>query len=269
MATGNLHFDGSVQVDGEVTHGMTVEVGGDIVVKGTVDGAVMQAGGNIQVGGGVISHAKLHAGGSVSARFAEASQIYAGTTIAIDDMALECDLQALNQITVGVKAKSRGRLVGGSAKAMMLIKVPNLGSDKSGVTRAMVGFNPELEKRAEELGARMETEKANEEKLQKLVTHLKATGDPKHMLERVVASWREAVQVWGKSIVERVDLDKEMALIGNARIEVAMGMEGSVELAFGSHKVVPHHDYGQGSFSVNEEGHPIFTNTGGVIKLVT
>lgn len=269
MATGNLHFDGTVQVDGEVTHGMTIEVSGDIVVTGTVDGAVLQAGGNIRVGGGVISHAKLHAGGSVSARFAEASQIYAGTTIALDDMALECDLQALNQITVGVKAKNRGRLVGGSAKAMMLITVPNLGSDKSGITHAMVGFNPELEKRAEELTARLATEKANEEKLQKLVTHLRASGDPKHMLEKVVSSWREAVQVWGKSMVKRFELDKEMALIGNAKIKVSVGLEGSVELAFGSHKVAVHHDYGPGSFSVNEEGHPIFTNSGGMIKPVT
>lgn len=44
MATGNIHYDGTVQVDGEVQHGMLVQASGDIIVSGTVDGGVLEAG---------------------------------------------------------------------------------------------------------------------------------------------------------------------------------------------------------------------------------
>jgi uncharacterized protein (DUF342 family) len=263
LATGNIYFDGTVQVEGEVIQGMKIEAGGDIVVGGTVDGAVLEAGGNIQVCGGVISNARLRARGSVSARFAESSQIYAGTVIDLNDMALECDLQALNQIIVGTKAPQRGRLTGGSAKAMMLVKAPLFGSNKGGMTHVVVGANPELELQYQTLQQRIEKEKTNEENLQKLVQHLTAIGDPKGMLDRVKVSWRQAMQTWGKSLAERGELDKELARTRNAKVEVSMGVVGGVDLAFGVTKVRLRKDYATGRFSVDPDGRIVFTDPQG------
>ena len=81
----------------------------------------------------------------MSARFVEGSQVLAGTTIVIEDTALQGDLQANNQIIVGIKSPERGRLAGGSARAMMLIRAPLLGSSTSGVTSLSLGVNPVLE----------------------------------------------------------------------------------------------------------------------------
>ena len=116
MATGNVSFDGTVSIEGEVLPGMKVHATGDIVVGGVIDGAELKAGGDIRIGGGIIAKAQVEAGGAVSARFVEGSQVLAGTTIAIDDTALQSDLQANNQIVVGLKSP-RGRLAGGSARA--------------------------------------------------------------------------------------------------------------------------------------------------------
>lgn len=263
LATGHIYFGGTVHVDGEVIQGMKIQASGDIVVDGTVDGGLLDAGGDIHVSGGVISKARLRAGGAVSARFAESSHIYAGTVIALNDMALECDLQALNQITIGVKAPQRGRLVGGIARAMMLVKVPILGSNKGGVTQVLVGANPELELEYQTLQQRIDQEKANEENLQKLVQHLGAIGDPKGMLERVKTSWRQAVQVWGASLVERGELEKELALTRNAKVEIGVGVVGGVDLAFGGTKARLNKDYGPGSFSIDTDGRVAFTDPSG------
>jgi uncharacterized protein (DUF342 family) len=263
LATGNIYFDGTVQVEGEVNQGMKIQAGGDILVGGTVDGALLEAGGNIQVSGGVIANARLRAKGSVSARFAESSQIYAGTVIALNDMALECDLQALNQIIVGAKTPQRGRLTGGTAKAMMLIKTPMLGSNKGGVTQVVVGANPELELQYKTLQERIDKEKSNEENLQKLVQHLSSIGDPKGMLDRVKVSWRQAMQVWGKSLAERGELDNELARTRNAKVEVGIGVMGGVDLAFGTTKVKLRKDYAAGRFSVDPDRHIVFTDPQG------
>lgn len=263
MASGNIHYEGTVQVDGDVIQGMKVQASGDIVVNGTVDGGMLEAGGNIRVTGGIIAHANLRAGGSVSARFAEGAHIYAGTVIALDDMALECELQSLNQIIVGTNAPQRGRLTGGTATAMMLIRAPILGSDKGHVTKISMGVNPELDAKYEALQVRIDKEKTTEEALEKLMKQLTNAGDPKGMLERVKASLHHAVQVWGRSLAERSELDQQLAQGQRARIELGMGVGGAVDLAFGKLTGKLRKEYGAGAFSVNSEGHIVFADASG------
>ena len=117
LASGNIHYDGTVEVAGDVSPGMTVQASGDIVVHGLVEGARIDARGSVKVSGGIIAHSVVNAGIAVSARFAENATIHAGTAIVIEQMALHCDLQALNQVLVGGAAGARGRLVGGSTRA--------------------------------------------------------------------------------------------------------------------------------------------------------
>lgn len=268
MTTGNIHFDGTVQVDGEVSHGMTVQASGDIVVKGVVDGGLLEAGGDIRVSGGIIAQARVQARGAVSARFAENSAIFAGTVIALDDMALGCELECLNQIIIGDKLPQRGSLVGGSATAMMLVRVPLLGSDKSGITVVKVGANAELQRQMQELAARLEKEKTNEENLQKLLKHLSTAGDPKGMLERVKASWRQAAQVWTQSLAEYRDLEEQMARTQKARVEVGRAVGGGVDVSFGSKIARMRTELSGGVFSVDPQTGILFTDASGWMTVV-
>jgi len=263
MASGNIHFDGTVHVAGDVLHGMKVQASGDIVVDGMVDGGQLDAGGHIQVAGGLIAHARLHAAGSVTARFAEGAQITAGSVIAIGDMVLDCQLHSLNQIIIGSHSPQRGRLVGGSTAAALLLRVPLLGSHKAGMTQVVVGTNPELEARYAALLHRIEEEKAVEANLDKLVKQLKAIGDPKHMLDRVKASRQHAVQVWGQSLAQKQELEKEMALALSARVEVSLGVEGAVDLQFGHTLAHLRHEFDPGSFSMDAQAQVLFTDRSG------
>ena len=263
MTTGNIHYEGTVQIDGDVLQNMKVQASGDIVVGGMVDGGLLEAGGNIKVTGGVIAHAKLRAAGSVSARFAQGAHIYAGTVIALDDMALECELQSLNQIIIGVAAPKRGRLIGGSATAMMLIKTPLLGSAKAAVTQLVLGTNQELEARYQALKERIAKEKMNEENLEKVVKQLTATGDPKGLLERVKASRAHAMQVWGKSLIEQGELEKQIALGSAAKVEIGVGVDGAADILFGKLKARLRQEFGAGSFSVDADGQVVFIAASG------
>lgn len=264
MASGNITFDGSVYVEGEVLTGMQVHASGDIVVNGAVDGGLLEAGGNIQVDGGIIAHAKVRAGGAVSARFVENSQIYAGTTIAINDMALQSELQALNQIMVGIKSPQRGRLVGGSARAMMLVSAPMLGADAGSITTVQVGVNPELEERFQNLLQLAEKQKTDEENLQKLIQTLTKTGDKHGMLGRAKASWQRAVQGWAQSLQEKDELEKQMAMTDDARVEVIVGVTGAVSMAFGNKVHSLRRSFDAGVFSL-AGGQLVFTGAGGQV----
>jgi uncharacterized protein (DUF342 family) len=263
LATGNIYFDGSVLVEGDVLQNMKVQASGDIFVGGTVESATLEAQGNVTVKGGIIAESRVSAKGAVNARFSEASRIKAGTVIGLDDAALGCELLALNQILVGIKYPQRGRLVGGSATAKMLLKVPELGSAKAGVTRVSVGVDPELEQRYKDLAERLDKEKANEENLQKLCAHLVSIKDPKGMLERARTSYKQAAQAWGKSLVEKTELDKLRKLMLNARLEVGLGTSGPVELMFGSLRMPLRKEYKAGSFSIGTDMRINFTGPDG------
>ena len=259
MATGNIHFDGTVHVSGEVVQGMKVQASGDIVVDGMVDGGQLEAGGNIEVAGGVIAHARLQAGGSITARFAQGVQIRAGTLIAIGDMVVDCELHSQNQIIIGGNSPVHGRLVGGVTTAGMLVQVPLLGSSNAAITNVVVGTNPELQAKYAALLHRIEEERAKEANLEKLVKQLKSAGDPKGMLERVKVSRQHAVQVWGQSLAEKVALEKEMELALTAKLVVLLGVEGAVDLTIGTIKARLRHEFNEGTFSVSPESQVIFT----------
>lgn len=260
MSTGNIHYDGTVQVDGEIGQSMVVQASGDILVGGMVDGGELQAGGDIKVVGGVIAHAKLRAKGTISARFAEASQLYAGVAIVIADTALECELQSLNQIVVGAKAPQRGRLVGGRATAMMLIRVPILGAATASVTHLVLGANPELEARYRELLQQMEKEREAQGSLLKLIAHLTAAGDPKGLLNRAQASLRNAASINAQTQSALQAVEAQLALSRNAAVEVSGAVSGAVDLGFGKVQAHLRSDYRAGTFRLNGEGVIVYTD---------
>ncbi|MDT8992686.1 FapA family protein [Curvibacter sp. APW13] len=263
LATGNLHFDGTVRVKGDVIQGMKVQATGDVEVGGVVEGSQLDAGGHVIVKGGIIAGAFARAAGTVAARFIESSTVDAGTLIAVDDMVLESTLVSRDQIHIGIKVPQRGKLVGGSTQAGKWIRVPYLGSSKGGVTQVAVGVNPELELRYQALLARMEQEKENETKLDKLAQQLGAMGDPKGMLPKVKAAWQAAVKQWGASLAERTELDALLKQARTARLELTKGTVGEVALQLGPMKVQLRREYGAGTFGVDPNGTPIFTDPAG------
>ena len=233
MATGNIAFDGTVRIDGEVMPGMRVNASGDIVVSGVVDNALLEAGGDVCVSGGIIAKSRVRAGGAVAVRFVENAQVLAGTNIVIEDTALQADLQANNQIVIGTKSTQRGRLAGGSARAMMLVRTPILGSPTGGVTQLLLGVNPALEARYQDLLRRIDKQREEEGNLEKLVKHLSKQPDKASLHERAKNSWQQAVQAWARLLPEREELERQLALVSTARVEIGVGIAGAIDLTFG------------------------------------
>lgn len=263
LESGNVYFNGTVNVSGDVHQAMKVEASGDIFVGGTVDGGLLRAGGNVLIQGGVIAGAQVEAQGAVTARFAEASSLSSGSVLTVHDAVLDCILVSQNRIEVGGKAGDRGRLVGGSVRAKMLLKVPQLGSESAAVTRIEMAVDPDLERHLNDNAARMATEKTNEENLQKVCAHLSAINDPKGMLERARAAWRQATQAWGQSLVERAELERQRSVLLQARIDVLVRTAGAIELAFGTRRLVLRKEYPRGAFSLNRESRIVHTGPDG------
>lgn len=258
LHTGNLDFDGTIHITGEVRPGMKVIASGDVTVKGLVDGAEIEAGGDVLVGGGIIGKSRVRAGGTLTAKFTEGSHLEAGDTIAIEDTVVQGELQAINQVLVGTKQTRRGRIMGGSVRAAMLVRAPVIGSPTSGVTNVLVGVNPALEAQYQQHLQAMEKKRKEEEELGKVIALLKKQPDRKEILEKAKLTWQHALQEWARLMVRKDELEKELALVEGARVEATEGCNGAIHLCIGKKTSDIRRDTQAGVFRL-AEGELVFT----------
>lgn len=127
LRSGNLETEGSLQIARDVTNGMSVRAGVDLAVKGTVEAADVEAGGSIEIGGGVIGvdKGRVRAGGDLKLRHALSARLFAGGTLEVTRSVSTSDLHA-REITVG------GTLLGNQAVAESRIRVLDAGSPAGG-----------------------------------------------------------------------------------------------------------------------------------------
>ena len=163
LSVGNIEFDGSVIVTGDVSPGMKISVTGDIIVEGFVEAASLKAKGDIRVGNSVIGHGDIHdqngelktditiiqASGSFSAKYIENVKIEAGDSIMIQEQSLRCDLTARNEIVVGGKGSQTGHLIGGHIHSGILIRANVYGSPAGARTYLEISADEKLHKKIE------------------------------------------------------------------------------------------------------------------------
>lgn len=148
-ATGNIDYAGDVQVNGNVCSNFSVRADGNVEVRGVVESATVEAGGNIIIARGMNGMGKgvLHAKGNIIAKFLENVVATAGGYIESGSI-LHSTVSAKTEIHVGGK---RAFIAGGVVSATKAVTVKTLGSSMGADTTVEIGINPELKARQQEL----------------------------------------------------------------------------------------------------------------------
>ncbi len=155
-STGDIEYEGSVNVKGNVLTGYTVQATGDIYVAGAVEGATLIAGGKIVLNRGIQGKGtgKMEAGGDIISNFIESSTVNAGGKI-VTDALMHSNVVAKDVIEVNGK---RGLIAGGSVRSTQKIETKVAGSSMGTQTELEVGIDPNcvdryhaIEKEMEEL----------------------------------------------------------------------------------------------------------------------
>ena len=148
-STGNIEYEGTVQVNGNVFTNFSIKAHGDIVVKGVVEGASLEADGNIIIARGMNGMGKgtLNAKGNIVAKFLENATAHADGYIASESI-LHSKIMACGEVTVDGK---RGFITGGRVCAAGGINVKTLGSEMGADTTVEVGADPKIKARIAQL----------------------------------------------------------------------------------------------------------------------
>lgn len=186
--TGNIHSLCSVIVQGDVMEGFFVKSGKDVTIRGMVEGAMIEAEGNIVISNGMIGmgHGILKAEGTVSAKYFENATIIAKGDITAENM-MNCRVETDGSI------KCRGRnaaLIGGSYKAGRTISAKYIGN--SGYTKTVVSI---ASKKLNEIYAMNEGSNSSEEMQSKLSKFQQAKELLQQQIEAVENIGEEESQV--------------------------------------------------------------------------
>lgn len=136
--TGNVNFNGIVNVKGNVSDTFNIYAGKDIIISGNVGNSIVRSEGNIVVKNGVIGKYKglVWAKGDVDVKFAENANILAGGNITIKRAALNCRLTAGNRI---IATQEKGQIIGGEIRAKKGLEVKVLGNELEHAMDVFVG----------------------------------------------------------------------------------------------------------------------------------
>lgn len=148
-STGNIDYEGSVQVNGNIFSNFTVKSKGNIEVRGVVEGAYLEADGNIIITRGMngMNKGSLKAGGNIISKFLENATAIAGGYIQTDSI-LHCNVTAQTEVVVTSK---KGFITGGKVSATNCVSVRTLGSQMGSDTVIEIGVDPSLKLKLQQL----------------------------------------------------------------------------------------------------------------------
>lgn len=142
LATGHIIFRGSVVISGDVTESMKVIAGGNVFVKGFVEGSLIEAGGDIRIGGAIIGHqiasaekdteysTELKAQGDIECNIAQYARLTASGNLYVKKQIMHCAVSAA-KVYAGPEDNPNGKIIGGYFYLDYGIHTGNLGAPSS------------------------------------------------------------------------------------------------------------------------------------------
>lgn len=237
---------------------MQVRVSGDVVVLGTIEAARVQAGGNINVNGGIIGLAErrhasrpgdaeagparsahITAGGSVKARFIENAVVNADKSVAAEREIRQSRIYAGEGVTVGASNSPLGVITGGETHAARAVRAGSIGSLAAVPTLVAVGLHPHAAARREALQQRRAGLQEEQAKLEKLMLFLRENParDTNGMSERARATLARVAGEQAQLAMDEQQLNALLNPLTDATVVAARRLHGGVTLMVGGKRL--------------------------------
>ena len=153
FSTGNIRFQGNLEITGSVQPGFTVASRGDVRIGGSVQSAKVNAHGNLIIAGGVVGEtSSIHAEGDIDVKFIERGKAVCGGSLRLQGSAYYSDIAAEKDIV----GQPDSRIIGGNVRCGGSITIGTVGSAATTDTALAAGLHLRRWRRALELHARID-----------------------------------------------------------------------------------------------------------------
>ncbi|MBL4822830.1 MAG: DUF342 domain-containing protein [Colwellia sp.] len=264
VATGNINFTGSVIIDGDLNEGMKVIASGDVTIGGFVESAIIEAGGDITINGGIIGRkhdieknkvteikmsVSVNAKGNIYAKYCQYAEINCSKDVRIENQLLHSLLNIQGGLKVGTEEKSNGKLIGGYIKAGSYVTAGVVGATAGSNT--VIKFEYEIIKFKEKMQAiesslKFDSTKTNE--LKAAINKLKKLPKDKvkpEILAKVISTYQFHAKRMGEISLEKEALDKTIQdYMESVYIEATEKLHHGVQLIVDSFNDRSRREYG-------------------------
>ncbi len=276
LRSGNIHFDGSVYVTGEVHPNVVIEASGDIHINGMVENATLISGNDITLSAGVLS-SKLYdnddayvpdctikAGGTLIMKYCNSIKASAKNDIIIEIYSMHSQLAAGKHLNFGHN-NGKGAVIGGTAFAQYSINANLMGSEAYIKTTVECGPLRELKRvRKKTLGKLVRTQ-SEYSLLSNILEKIKNQGTPstvgKVILKKAKKIHHE-VKIIEQNIVQLEQqlelIKKQLTLTENANITINKKLYPNVHLTLNDVHHVNNREHDP--CTIHSEGYEIHFN---------
>jgi uncharacterized protein (DUF342 family) len=263
VSTGNIKFEGSVIIDGDVCEGMKVFATGDITVGGFVESALLEAGGDVTINGGIIGRKQeiedtpvsdiimsvnIRCSGNVFAKYCQYAEISCND-LRIENQMMHSIINVEKKLWLGSEDKANGKLIAGYIRAGTSVHAGIVGATAGSTT--IVSFDKEInifKEKLEDIDVRLkiETDKTNElqaatNKLKKLPKSSANT----EMLTKVISTYKHHANAMGAVLNEKEKTEHQLqAYMSSVYIEATEKIYQGVQLIVGDFHDKTKREYG-------------------------
>lgn len=251
--TGDIDYDGNVLVRGNVRAGFSLKATGDITVIGVVEGAYVNAGGDVTINRGVqgMNKAEIRAGGNIVAKFIENATVVCKGNLETDSI-LHSSISAGGGVTVQGR---NGLIVGGTVRSARNVVAKQIGNEMGTATNVYVGVDPMLRRRVNELSEIIKKSNIDKEKLNQVITSLrrkmevdgKLDSAKQEMLQKSMKNIILLEQSIKKDTAEYTEGQRQLVEDVDVRIKISRSIYSGVKLSFGNtvYQIKDRNDYCQ------------------------
>ena len=264
VASGNINFTGSVIIEGDVNEGMKVIASGDVTIGGFVESAMIEAGGDVTISGGIIGRkhdveetkitdvkmsVSVNAKGNIYAKYCQYAQINCGKDIRIENQLLHSIINVNGGLKVGIEEKSNGTLIGGFIKAGTQVSAGIVGATAGSNT--IISFENKIIKLKEQMHdiesrLKIDNDKTAELKVasDKLKKLPKDKTNP-DMLAKVISTYQFHAKSMGAVLLEKEKQEKEIqSYMESVYVEATERLYHGVQLIVGDYNDRSRREYG-------------------------
>jgi len=272
VSTGNIKFEGSVIINGDVNEGMKVVASGDITIGGFVESANIEAGGDLTIAGGIIGRkqdventkvtecvmsANISAKGNIYAKYCQYANIICSGDVRIENQLMHSLLDLSGKLWLGSEEKANGKLIGGFINAEQSIYAGIVGATAGSHT--IITFNKKIATYKESIAAvdeKVKQEDKNTTELQTALNKLKKLPKEKRnesLLAKIYSSYKSHTNLLAQVLEEKHQIEEQLQYYMNSVfIEATEKLYQGVELSIDDFKERTKREYGPSRMIYNE-----------------
>ncbi|WP_018932647.1 FapA family protein [Gracilibacillus lacisalsi] len=248
LETGNIQFNGSVMIKGNVPTGYSVTANGDVTVYGIVEASYIHAGGNVLIREGIAGMEKaiVTADADIEVGYINQAEVTAGRDLKVKKSIMHSNCVAQHNLFC-----TNGSIIGGSCSAGKIMEVKNLGNLANSKTELAFGISKKILDRVSGLKQNRKELKENQQKLRILGDQLKQKKDAVGELptkERIMLlKQRNMLDKTNEKLQliedELNELEFEIGNYAGMKLMVKGKAYENVELMFGKYKRVLYQEH--------------------------